>query len=847
MPPAVLRRLVLGDRVSVLGVDAFCIDWLKEHFPSDWHRQRWEGFVNAKSGSRWKIRFDDNTEAVVARAKIKWISRPEVTTGAPVPENVVSEDSSDDEALKRAPENPMQDSSDEEPASDEEVVNPPFPADHDDEQIPDLLIKEDGWKREDGYAFDCRAAAGFTSEHGPSLKGDWDSTDVSLFEFAKAFLPIMFLTALAAKMQAEGAKKLTAGNRNYVNWTVSLEDVLQFLGVWMYMLAFPQSGDRSAYWKEPAGGYGPRHRLSEWLGLGANGTKGEEWFNKMMACLELPEKPGGVADDPFKRTRWWWESLRAAFWSAVNCSWLMVLDESMVQWQGRGMPGLMVVLRKPTPIGLELHTLCCAVCGILFWFEVYEGQKAMDKMKYVVKSSGCVGSSGSEPKYPKSVALTMRMMDGARLFGSGRVLIADSWFGSALCAAVLWSVGVFSIMNVKTAHKNYPKDAMLEHVGEIKGKSKEAREQRRARRGATIAFTQKVSYKGRSTTLLAGGHNRKVPLLLITTCHSMLPGETHTKTWKTMSADGTWTTHKIDTTQTIIHQLYRQYMNIVDLHNKFRQGVVSMAEVWGTFRWDHRHFAEGLGFWEVNVFKALIFFFPKWKMLPHGNFRKRLAWEMMTLGKYPFPTPADEAELAASATPAPPSSAGPSGSDGKPSSAGAAPLPGACHKWEKAGYHQCSYCSSRTRWKCITCEATMGISFFACGQRSGRECQQAHADGTPAIHSSFTMSKEGKEKTGDARRKRSLEGDLSSSAESLNVTKDLQDDLENDKATREQQANTGITPAITRARQHKLVCAEKYMDADIKLRAKERERSQALDRRMREAERADRQGKAKKH
>ena len=51
----------------------------------------------------------------------------------------------------------------------------------------------------------------------------------------------------------------------------------------------------------------------------------------------------------------------------------MLLDESMVRWEGAGMPGLMVVLRKPTPIGLELHTLCCALCGVLIWFEVYEG------------------------------------------------------------------------------------------------------------------------------------------------------------------------------------------------------------------------------------------------------------------------------------------------------------------------------------------------------------------------------------------------------------------------------------------------------------------------------------------
>eukprot|EP00965_Chrysotila_dentata_P045789 1521860-Pleurochrysis_carterae.AAC.3 len=62
------------------------------------------------------------------------------------------------------------------------------------------------------------------------------------------------------------------------------------------------------------------------------------------------------------------------------------------------MPGLVVVQRKPTPIGLELHTLCCAMSGILTWFEVYEGNEAMAKKPF-------------DDMYPKSIALTLRMCE----------------------------------------------------------------------------------------------------------------------------------------------------------------------------------------------------------------------------------------------------------------------------------------------------------------------------------------------------------------------------------------------------------------------------------------------------
>eukprot|EP00965_Chrysotila_dentata_P128774 4257110-Pleurochrysis_carterae.AAC.1 len=74
----------------------------------------------------------------------------------------------------------------------------------------------------------------------------------------------------------------------------------------------------------------------------------------MRACFTLPVKTDerAVAASevgPFKPVRRFWDSLREPFHNAVVCSWSMVLDESMVQWEGRGMPGPMVVARKPTP------------------------------------------------------------------------------------------------------------------------------------------------------------------------------------------------------------------------------------------------------------------------------------------------------------------------------------------------------------------------------------------------------------------------------------------------------------------------------------------------------------------
>ena len=43
-------------------------------------------------------------------------------------------------------------------------------------------------------------------------------------------------------------------------------------------------------------------------------------------------------------------------------------------------------------------TLCCALCGVLIWFEVYEGKDAMAKKPF-------------NDKYPKSIALSLRMLE----------------------------------------------------------------------------------------------------------------------------------------------------------------------------------------------------------------------------------------------------------------------------------------------------------------------------------------------------------------------------------------------------------------------------------------------------
>ena len=317
------------------------------------------------------------------------------------------------------------------------------------------------------------------------------------------------------------------------------------------------------------------------------------------------------------------------------------------------------------------------------------------------------------------------------------MLIADSWFGSVACAKALYKNGIFAVMNVKTAHKGYPKEVLLDELGEIKGNKPADKAKRAERRGKHAGYLQEFTVGARRVNILATGHNKKVPLLLVCTYGSLKAGEMHTKVWQAPQADGTMRTYRRDTPQPEVHALYRKYMNLVDLHNKLRQGVVSMADVWHTVSWPDRHFAEGLGFWEVNVYKALLYFQPAtWGERSHNDFRMRLAFAFMTLGKTKYEQPVRSEQLQ-------PSKA--KGSAAPPSSV---PLPSTqaqagatiAHEYTQAKPKTCSYCGRQCRLMCETCVRSGQGHFFVCSTGSGRDCISRHVSGELAKHGT-TFSK----------------------------------------------------------------------------------------------------------
>ena len=166
-----------------------------------------------------------------------------------------------------------------------------------------------------------------------------------------------------------------------------------------------------------------------------------------------------------------------------------------------------------------------------------------------------------------------------------------------------------------------------------------------------------------------------------------------------------------------MHATYHEFFHIVDDHNELRQGEAAMADVWGTRDWMERHFAEGLGLWEVNVYKAAVAF--QGVRYHHSEFRKRLAMAFLTLGKHSYGDPlVPEAPAQQESS--------------------------CVHRFEplskltgKAGIAKvCGYCGTESAYLCCTTcfPDVQECNYAICNPNTGKDCIGRHCAGEKPEH-----------------------------------------------------------------------------------------------------------------
>ncbi len=251
------------------------------------------------------------------------------------------------------------------------------------------------------------------------------------------------------------------------------------------------------------------------------------------------------------------------------------VDESMIFWRGGGEVLVLYQPRKPTEYGIEMKTAACAESSLCLHAELTEG-KVRDAEKEYRDQVG------------QSTAVTLRL---TKLWaGSGRVVIADSFYGS--CQTAEWlmdELGLYCILAVKTGHRGFPKQRLIQQV-----------------QGArfTKAFMKvDVELEVGRTTFFAGGFMDKRPLLLVGSCGTSIDAEEVTRDRREWM-DGSFRTSRYRVRQPVMHDTYRRNFNAVDLFNRDCFGEHSLQMTVKTRSWHRRYFLALLGMCETNAMKA---------------------------------------------------------------------------------------------------------------------------------------------------------------------------------------------------------------------------------------------------
>ena len=462
--------------------------------------------------------------------------------------------------------------------------------------VPTHIIQDqrvqDGWTRTNPPGLDLSAL-------------DASVRDTKFLKYLLIWYPPVFIEIQCRLIQESGSAKygpqFISGGRTLDNGLF-----IAWLGCWFYMCCNP-GYTRDEYWASKERGVS---KIAH--DLGSKSTLERHDFDHILEFFVLPEytagavftdplssstcgPPAGVPhNDPFKPTRRFADGLNKWWRTVFTPGDKLTIDESMIKWLSRYLcPGWVKVGRKPDSMGHELKTLADSTSRVLFQFELQEG-KDLDNAKQYVE------------EYGATCALVLRMMEPFK--GSGRVLIGDSWFGSVKTALLLYEWGLYSVLNVKTAHKFFPKQALFASLkDEVLGGFIAYRTEVVLTSGATMKLNA-VGHKGpgrlsgKRAKALGWEQVKGVPLLLVSTCSTTLPDGNRPFNSSTNSetVSGMKNVTSKQCPQVQVSNMYRSRYSDIDKHNRQRTGKVAIYDVWRTQSWVHRDFGELLGVMSVN-------------------------------------------------------------------------------------------------------------------------------------------------------------------------------------------------------------------------------------------------------
>lgn len=164
-------------------------------------------------------------------------------------------------------------------------------------------------------------------------------------------------------------------------------------------------------------------------------------FKALWKAMDPTRAAWGDPTDPHRHVTPIIEAFNAHMLHACAAGPELCLDESMLLWLGKVylLDGWVVHERKPDPKGYEFKAVCDVATNMLLRLELCGSEK-----NKFVESKKFFGECRS-----RKIAQIMRLLEP--WFHSGRVVTADSGFGSPMAVAMLREKGLFSNMMIKKA------------------------------------------------------------------------------------------------------------------------------------------------------------------------------------------------------------------------------------------------------------------------------------------------------------------------------------------------------------------------------------------------------------
>ena len=167
------------------------------------------------------------------------------------------------------------------------------------------------------------------------------------------------------------------------SFSVTVGEFWLFMGYHLYTLCHPADLPTQEYWE---GSLSTKYKTDAFFNhdLWKFGIGYYCRFRRLLQAFALAQYP--IVDgqtDPFAFIRRFADEWNIQMLRCVTPSCILVVDGSMGQWLGKGMPRLMYVARKPTQDGREGHTVADSETGRIIRYEIYVGKALMADKEYV--------------------------------------------------------------------------------------------------------------------------------------------------------------------------------------------------------------------------------------------------------------------------------------------------------------------------------------------------------------------------------------------------------------------------------------------------------------------------------